>query len=169
MHSFSKTQFITSSSQTCDYQQRDSNSQALSLLTSTQPFSQTDQMIVRTYMYGALDCMFLSCHVRISEWIYTLYFDSCQGTPCSKQARYLKSQQRDLNRHSLSLETNTQPFSQTDQMFELCCDYLTVRCIWLYVIIMSCTRFRVNLHTILVSRKDLGFLSRKNRCLMISL
>ena len=26
------------------------------------------------------DCMFLSCHVRVSEWIYT----QCQGTPSSK-------------------------------------------------------------------------------------
>ena len=28
----------------------------------------------------------------------------------------------------------------------LSCKYLFVRCIWLYVIIVSCTRFRVNLH-----------------------
>ena len=83
----------------------------------------------------------------------TLYIlPKCQGTPCSKQAGYLKSQQRDSNRHPLSLETNTQPFSQTDRMVDLCCDFFSVRCIWLYVIIMSCTRFRVNLHSILVSR-----------------
>ena len=25
-----------------------------------------------TYLYGTIDCMFLSCHVRISEWIHTL-------------------------------------------------------------------------------------------------
>ena len=34
--------------------------------------------------------MFLSCHVRVSEWIHTLYLPECQGTPCSKQARKLK-------------------------------------------------------------------------------
>ena len=28
--------------------------------------------VLSTYMYGAFDCMFLSCHVRISEWIHTL-------------------------------------------------------------------------------------------------
>ena len=28
--------------------------------------------VVGTYLYGAFDCMLLSCHVRISEWIYTL-------------------------------------------------------------------------------------------------
>ena len=30
--------------------------------------------IVSTYPYRALDCMSLSCHVSISEWIHTLYF-----------------------------------------------------------------------------------------------
>ena len=34
--------------------------------------------------------MFLSCHVCISEWIYTLYLPEYQGTPCLKQAWYLK-------------------------------------------------------------------------------
>ena len=34
--------------------------------------------------------MFLSCHVRVSEWIHTLSLPECQGTPCSKQARNLK-------------------------------------------------------------------------------
>ena len=28
--------------------------------------------VLSTYLYCALDCMFLSCHVRVSEWIYTL-------------------------------------------------------------------------------------------------
>ena len=34
--------------------------------------------------------MFLSCHVRISEWIHTLHLSECQRTPCSKHARYLR-------------------------------------------------------------------------------
>ena len=34
------------------------------------------------------------------------------------------------------------------QMIELCCACLSVRCIWLYVIIMSCTSFRENPHSI---------------------
>ena len=34
--------------------------------------------------------MLLPCHVRISEWIYTLQLPLCQGTPCLKQAQYLK-------------------------------------------------------------------------------
>ena len=38
--------------------------------------------------------------------------------------------------------------SQTAQTIELCCEYLAVRYIWLHVIIMPHTRFRVNLHSI---------------------
>ena len=34
--------------------------------------------------------MLLSCHVPIFEWIYTLQLPLCQGTPCPKQAQYLK-------------------------------------------------------------------------------
>ena len=34
--------------------------------------------VVKTYLYGAFDCMFLSCHVHISEWIHTLYLLECQ-------------------------------------------------------------------------------------------
>ena len=33
-------------------------------------------------------------------------------------------------------------------MIELCCEYLSVWCIWRYVIIMLCTKFRVNPHSI---------------------
>ena len=29
---------------------------------------------VSTYLFGAFDCILLSCHVRVSEWIYTLKF-----------------------------------------------------------------------------------------------
>ena len=28
--------------------------------------------VLSTYLYGSFDCMFLLCHVRISEWIQTL-------------------------------------------------------------------------------------------------
>ena len=48
--------------------------------------------------------MLLSCHIRLSDWIYTLDLPECQGTPCSKQLRYLKFkwQQRESNPQSLS-------------------------------------------------------------------
>ena len=45
-------------------------------------------------------------------------------------------------------QTYTQPYSQTGQMIEMHCEYLSVWCIWLYVFTMSRTRFRVNRHSI---------------------
>ena len=59
-----------------------------------------------------------------------------------------KWQQRDSNPQPLNSKTNTQPFSQTGEMIGLCCQYLSVRCIWLYIIIMSRRSFRVNLHSV---------------------
>ena len=104
---------------------------------------------VSTYLYGAFDCMLLSCHVRVWEWIHTLQLPECQGTPCSKQAPYLKIMwlQRESNPQPLSSSTNTQPFDPTGQMIELCCEYLSVRWICLYVFIMSGTSLRVNPHS----------------------
>ena len=32
--------------------------------------------VVSTYLYGEFDCILLSCHVLISEWIHTLYWMS---------------------------------------------------------------------------------------------
>ena len=105
--------------------------------------------VVSIYPYGAFDCMILSYHVRVWEWIHTLQLPECQGTPCSKQASYLKFKwlQRDSNPQPLSSSTNTQPFSQTGQMIVPRCEYLSVRCIWLYVFIMSRTSLRVNPHS----------------------
>ena len=94
--------------------------------------------------------MFLSCHLRISEWIHILYLPECQEIPSSKQERYLKFKrlQQDSNTQPLSLSMNTQPSGQTDQMIELGCEHLSVRCIWLYVLLMSRTHFRVKPHSI---------------------
>ena len=36
------------------------------------------------------NCMFLSFHVGVLEWIHTLQLPECQGTLCSKQAQNLK-------------------------------------------------------------------------------
>ena len=97
---------------------------------------------------------------------FTLYrLNECHGTPCSKQPPYLKFkwQQRETNPQPLSLWTNTQPFSQTGQMIELCCKYLSIWCIWLYVIFASHTGFRVNLHSIVcVNVKELLAWSRRH-------
>ena len=83
-------------------------------------------------------------------WLYVLI---SSRTPCSKQAQYLKFKwlQRGSNPQLLSSWTNTQLFSPTDQMIELCCDYLSVWCIWLYVLIISLTSFRMHLHSTLYS------------------
>ena len=52
-------------------------------------------------------------------------------------------------------------------MIELCCEYLSLRCIWLYVIIMSRTSFRVNLHSIVWL--NLKELLARSRCHIWSL
>ena len=55
--------------------------------------------VVSIYLYGIFNCIFLSCHARVSEWIHTLHLPECQGTPCWKQVRYLKFKwlERDSN------------------------------------------------------------------------
>ena len=67
--------------------------------------------------------------------------------------------------------TSTQPFSQTGQMIKLFCEYVSVRCIWLKVIIMSRMSFRVNLQSVANlnvkefidrSRKEIWSLSGRN-------
>ena len=46
-----------------------------------------------TYLYVAFDCVFLSCHISVLEWIYSLQLPECQEISCPKQARYLKFRQ----------------------------------------------------------------------------
>ena len=86
---------------------------SLSHCNETQTFSHLVRKRTRNHLakltkwlnlHGAFDCMLLSCYVRISESIHTLYLPECQGTPCSKQARYLKFKwlQRDSNPQPLS-------------------------------------------------------------------
>ena len=108
--------------------------------------------LVRTYLYGAFDYMFFSCHVRVWEWIHTLHLPECPETSCSKQAPYLKIKwlQQDSNPQPLSWWANTQPFSPTGQMIELSCEYLSVRCIWFYIFIVSRTSLRVNPHSTVI-------------------
>ena len=52
----------------------------------------------------------------------------------------------------LSSLSNTQLFSQTGKMIELCCECLSAWCIWLSVLIISHTCFRVNLHSVLAGK-----------------
>ena len=74
--------------------------------------------VVSTYLYNAFDCIFISCHVRVSELIYTLQLAKCQGTPCLKEAKNMKFKwlQMDFNAQPLSSYTNTQPIIQYDKL-----------------------------------------------------
>ena len=79
--------------------------------------------VVRTYLYGAFDCMILSYHVRVWQWIHTLRLPECQGTPCSKQAPYLR--QRTLKQLAklakwLSCVVSTYLYNAFDWMFLAC-------------------------------------------------
>ena len=58
-----------------------------------------------------------------------------------------KWKQQDSNHLVCQRALNHSTLSQTGKMTEPWCEYFTVRCIWLYVIIMLRTRFRVNPHS----------------------
>ena len=75
-----------------------------------------------------------------------------QGILCLKQVPYLKFklQQRHSHPKPPKAETNTQPFTETGQLIELSCEHLSVRYIWLHVIIMSRTSFRVHRYSIVL-------------------
>ena len=105
------------------------------------------------------------CVTYEHQSVTTLYsLPECQEAPCSKQVSYLKFkwQQRDSNPKLLRKRT-LKPFSQTGQMIELCCEYLSVSCIWLFAIIMSRTIIRVNPHSIVyLNVKEILARSRKS-------
>ena len=102
-----------------------------------------------TYLFSAFDCMFLSCHVRISVWIHTLYLPECQEllarNRCDVWSLTGCNGTRTQN-HFLWKQTLNH--LATDEMIDLSWEFLSVRCIWLYVLIMWCACFRVNSHSI---------------------
>ena len=58
------------------WMQRDLNPQPLSSSANTQHLTKLAKSlscVISTYLYGEFDGMFLSCHVRVSEGIHTLY------------------------------------------------------------------------------------------------
>ena len=55
----------------------------------------------------------------------------------------------DSNPEPLSSRTNTQSFDRTRQIIELCSEYLSVWCIWQYVLAISRTRITVNPHSLI--------------------
>ena len=54
----------------------------------------THNQLVSTYLYGAFNCMLLSCHVRVSELNYTLQLSECQVTLSSKHVWSLSDSNR---------------------------------------------------------------------------
>ena len=95
-------------------------------------------MIELCCVYGSFYYIFVSCHVLVLERIYTKQLPEFPETPCSKQTEYLKLKflQQDSNPQPFSSQTNTQAFSQTSQMIELCCEYLFMPCIRLYLLLL---------------------------------
>ena len=71
-----KMVFIANGSSDINWQKRNLKPQPLSSQTNTQPFSQTGlewlSCVASTYLYGAFNCMLLSCHVRVLEWIFSV-------------------------------------------------------------------------------------------------
>ena len=111
-----------------------------------------------TYLKCAFACMFLSCHVPISEWIHNLQLSECEGIPCCSDTQYLKFKwlQLDSNQESLTSKTNSKPFAQTGRKIEVFPQYLSVPCNWLYILVMSRNRFKVNPHS------RVGWMSRNS-------
>ena len=69
--------------------------------------SARNSSITAAYLHGNKnhhDCMFLPCHVRVSEWIHTLQLPECERTPCWKQAQNLRFKW-------LQLDSNPEPLS----------------------------------------------------------
>ena len=83
------------------WHQRDLNPQPVRkrTLNHLAKFAKWMSCVVSTDLYGAFDCMLLSGHVRVLDWIYTLELPEYQGTLCSKQEHNLKFkwQQQDSN------------------------------------------------------------------------
>ena len=84
---------------------------------------------------------------------------------CARGRCHIWRKQRYLNPQSHCTFRNTQPVNQNGEMIELCCEFLSVRCILLYVIILSCTSLRVNPHSIVcLNTKELPAWSRCHTC-----
>ena len=77
--------------------------------------------------------MLLSCHIRISEWIWTLLLLECQGTPCSKQVQHQKCkwQHNRVWTHSHLIHLATQPLNH---ITSVC---LWTNWLWVYIPLLS--------------------------------
>ena len=115
---------------------------------NTQPFSQTDQMIELCSEYLSVRCIWLYVlgisRTRFqSEYTHSSSLNVKElHARSSRDILRFKWLQLDLNPEPLGSKMNTQPFGQAGLIIELCSEYLSVRCIWLYLFVMSLTRFQ---------------------------
>ena len=107
---------------------------------------------LRTFLFA---CNFLSVlevvrfWQRFTIWFWTFKrekwdFSVNAHSPVCLNVKELLGRNR---RHIWSLNVSNVIWTH-NQMIELCCACLSVRRIWLYVIIMSCTSFRENPHSV---------------------
>ena len=106
--------------------------------------------------------MFFSCQIHVSEWFHTLQVREYQGNLCSKEVGNLKFKWLQLDSKSQPLRSwsNTQSISQSNQMIGLCCDYLSVRFIWMYILIMYAFQSKSTPYSCLSEKEVLS----QNRC-----
>ena len=115
--------------------------------------------VLSTHLYGALDCMFLSCHVHVSEWMQTLYLPECQGTPARIRREIWMWSDCNWTRtqNHLVLKWTLNHLAKLAKWLSCVLSTYLYGCTWLYVLVMSSTRFRVNPHFIVpwMSRNSL--------------
>ena len=142
--------------------QRDTDTTPLYSEMITTPLSQTSQMSKLCCHYLLVRCIWL-CFMILSRASFKVNPHSIiawmSRTPSFKQAWNLKFKwlQRESNTAPLNSRTITQPLSQAGQIIQLCCEYLSVWCIWLCIIIMWRTSFRVNPDSIVDSMSRTSF------------
>ena len=73
--------------------------------------------VVSTYLNGAFNCMFLSSHVRISEWIHTLYLSGSQALGTSIFQFYSINCDSFNRSNSVILRSRLIPFGSTLCLF----------------------------------------------------
>ena len=104
------------------------------------------KFFLSSYLYGAIDCMLLWCHIRILEGIDTLQFPECEGNPCWRQAQYLKFKWLQLDSNHLARKGTLNHFAKLAKWLKVfLSSYLWI---WLYVLVMPNTRFRVHQRSI---------------------
>ena len=104
--------------------------------------------ILSTFLYVAFNCRFLFCHLRVSERIHALHMLECHVTRNWCDIWRLNDCHGTGTHNHLVRKLTVIHFKKTDQMVEMNCEYLSIRYIWLYILVMPRTRFRQNRQSI---------------------